>query len=561
MKTRPRSAAEAGPGGGWTRFHPLTPLLKTWVVFAAVLAAAANVLFDLVPSLRDKLVPSLRDELQGDGQQDSIDPATWAPPVLWIGAAVAGVLGLAFAFSWASWHRARFRVTDDSVQLATGIVFRQRRHILLDRVQAVDVVRPLVPRLFSLVKLKVESAGGFGSAVELAYLKQPDAVHWRRVILSRAVGARQEAPEAPPATAPAQPAPAQAAPAQPADSATAPAQATLVGEAAAAPQPAPAMVPLKSTETQLGELLGDPDANVPELFAIPTARVIGSLALSLGLGLVLPLAALALVIYLASDGEFAFAILLPAVLGLGPAVWNRLVSDFGFSAKLTERGLTISHGLTTRTSQTIPPGHILALSLTQGPLWRGLGWWRVRMNVAGYGLEVGTAVRTLLVPVAGVETVRRAIWAVAPGLAQPGAWEAVAAAMVQSGPTPGFVSAPKRSRRLDPLRWRRNAYTSTDEALVLRAGGLLWRFVVIVPHGRIQAVELRQGPLERRLRLADVQFHSALGPVEAALTHLDAQDASRLARVETARLLAAMDAALTAPSPDAGATGASHRPR
>jgi putative membrane protein len=498
---RANRAAERDQSPDWSRFHPLTPWLNAWLVFVALAFAAVN---------------GGREWLAHIGDLAALVGLTW------ILVGLAAVILVTVFWTWLWWRKAWFRLADGSLQLAKGLIFRQRRHMPLDRVQTVDTIRPLLARVFGLVKLKVESAGGADSAIELAYLKTADAVHWRRFILSRAADARQ----------------AHASNAGPAEARVDPTSRELV-DAAAAPSPAPP----KSAETLIGEFLGDDDSEAPELFAVPTGRLIGSIALSVGTWATV-LVVVTSVVQAVVTGSAGIALgSLPVLLGFGLPLWTRFASGFGFNAKQTARGLTLSHGLTTRVSQTIPPGRILAVQLSQGPLWRRLGWWRVVMNVAGYGAESDKQTDPVLVPVAEEETVRRAVWAVAPGLAQPGVWESVTRAMTGQGPTPGFATAPKRSRLLDPLGWRRNGFALTDEALVLRAGALLRR-VVLVPHARIQSVEVRQGPLERRLGLAGVAFRSAPGPIDPLIAHLDAGDAVALARGESVRVLAAMQLTL-----------------
>jgi putative membrane protein len=62
---------------------------------------------------------------------------------------------------------------------------------------------------------------------------------------------------------------------------------------------------------------------------------------------------------------------------------------------------------------------------------------------------------------------------------------------------------------------------------VLLRRGFARRELVIVPLPRVQSLELRQGPLLRRLRLASVRLHTVSGPVDAYLGALDAADATR----------------------------------
>lgn len=61
------------------------------------------------------------------------------------------------------------------------------------------------------------------------------------------------------------------------------------------------------------------------------------------------------------------------------------------------------------------------------------------------------------------------------------------------------------------LRWRRWRYEiRTDEVDLQR--GIVWVSRTLVPLARIQHVDTRTGPLERRLGLATVIFFTAAGP-------------------------------------------------
>ena len=93
----------------------------------------------------------------------------------------------------------RFAVTDEAVHLRTGILFRQQRQARLDRLQAVDVVQPLLARLVGLAELKLEVAGGSGSAVSLAFLREADAEALRAELLALAAGLQRPGAVAVPA--------------------------------------------------------------------------------------------------------------------------------------------------------------------------------------------------------------------------------------------------------------------------------------------------------------------------------------------------------------------------
>jgi len=68
---------------------------------------------------------------------------------------------------------------------------------------------------------------------------------------------------------------------------------------------------------------------------------------------------------------------------------------------------------------------------------------------------------------------------------------------------------------LQTLRWRRWSWRLTDRAVELRSGVITRRHVV-VPHFRVQQIDVLEGPLERLLGLATLRVTtaSATGSVE-----------------------------------------------
>jgi putative membrane protein len=49
-----------------------------------------------------------------------------------------------------------------------------------------------------------------------------------------------------------------------------------------------------------------------------------------------------------------------------------------------------------------------------------------------------------------------------------------------------------------------------------------------VPHERTQSLGLSEGPLDRRLRVANFSLHSTPGPITPMVTHIDAETARAL---------------------------------
>lgn len=150
----------------WRRLHPVTPLARGWAVVAV-----------LVGALSQGGVPDV------------------SAGVLVAAIGLAGVLAL--AYGWLSWRATRFAITGDDLRLESGVVFHRSRRVRLARVQAVDVVRPLVARLLGLAELRLEVAGGGETEAKLAYLTEREAHVLRAELLALAAGIGRESPEAP----------------------------------------------------------------------------------------------------------------------------------------------------------------------------------------------------------------------------------------------------------------------------------------------------------------------------------------------------------------------------
>lgn len=399
------------------------------------------------------------------------------------GAIILVVLAVGVVYSVLSWRMSRFRVGPEALELYTGVLFRQHRQARLDRLQAVDVVQPFLARLTGLARLTLEVAGGSGSAVSLSYLTDGQAQSLRNHLLARAAGVRYDTDEAPEAP-----------------------------EQVAVSVGAPRLV--------LSLALSGP-----------------SLALALGTPLLI-------VVALAIGNVGPLLGIVPTAFGAISLLWQRFAGQFGFLVATSPDGLRLRHGLLEHRTQTVPPGRVQAVRLSQPLLWRIPDWWQVHANVAGYGgssaedapgtestlLPVGSraeaiAVLSLVLPDAGVQ----------PG-EHPG--EVVDAGLSGSTPTAGYVVVPRRARWVDPIAWRRTGFRVTSAALLIRRGRLR-RALDVVPHARTQSVGLRQGPLQRRLRLVSFTLHSTPGPVSPEVPHLDAATAARLLAEQVDRARAA----------------------
>jgi putative membrane protein len=405
------------------RLHPLSPFVNGWKWFLAALV------------------------IVGPRTLDDIEPVF----------ALVGLVGavvVAAAYGLVTWRFTRFGFDGGDFRLDRGLVFRRSRRVRLDRLQAVDVVRPLVARALGLAELRLEVAGG-SSEAPLAYLSEGDAHRLRAQLLARAAGLQEDEPEA--------------------------------------PERVVHQVPLQ--QLVVSALLSGPF--VVGVVALPLL-VVGAFV---------------------ADAPGALVGLLPALAGIVTPLARQIVGNYDFTVAESPDGLRLRRGLVETRAQTVPPGRVQALRIVEPWLWRRMrGWARLEVTVAGYaGASADDSQSSsLLLPVAPRAEVLRLVGLVLPGVD------------VEALPLHGV---PRRARWLEPFAWRFLGL-GTDEHVVVARRGRLHRETDVMLHARVQSVRWRQGPLQRRLGLADVHVDSTPGPVHLSASHRDAGEALRMVQAE-----------------------------
>jgi putative membrane protein len=289
-QTLPSAAAASAGDSAFHRLHPLTPVLRGWKVFAAAVVIAT--------------------------QQLTVGDLRWT----WLVLGILVSIPLGIAYGYVSWRTTRYRIDSEDLRLETGVLFRRSRRVRLDRLQAVDVVRPLVARALGLAELRLEVAGGSSSEASLTYLGEAAAQQLRAELLARAAGLHHDTPEAP---------------------------------------------ELVLVKVPLAHLVEGQLRSVGLIVAVVAAVVFVTVTSVTGEWAILPFA-------------------LPAVIGTVPAVIRSVVLHFDFTVAESPDGLRLRHGLLETRSQTVPPGRVQAVRIVQPLLWRSKDWCRVEVNVAGY---------------------------------------------------------------------------------------------------------------------------------------------------------------------------------
>ena len=426
------------------RVHRLTPLLRLWSVILALIAAfALNVNLE---ALRD-IFAFITGEHRGEALRDTAF-------------AIAGFVAVCAVVWLASglwWRRMGYQLGGDELSLRRGLFSTQLRTARYDRTQAVDVVEPVIARLFRLAAVRVETAGGQSSVIEIAYLKKADAEALREDILARVHGA-------------------------PTPAADTDFDATAA-DATSAPTPAPP---------------AEEPALVPE---IPIARSLVAAALRTS---TLFLVGFLIVVVVT---RLPLSTVLPILVGALPNAWNVLDSSWRYTARTDGEVLNITYGLADRRRQSIRLDRIHAVQITQPFLWRPLGWYEVRVSVAGYGASASgkASGSTRILPVGTF---------------------AQAQQFLPADAAPTYAS-PARAKWVSPLDYRQQTVALTGDYVIVR-NGRLNRRVKAIHTSHIQELTYRRGPISQALGLATVGLDLVQGPVRMDARNLTLTDAAAL---------------------------------
>lgn len=523
----------------WQRVHPATPYLRGWLAIVVIFFAAGRQWFDGLFS--------------PDGLSDISEALPWI-----VGGSVLGLCVIVALF-YVAWRFTKYRVTDTQVQLRTGVISRKESDARLDRVQAVDIGRPLLPRLLGLSELRFEVADGGSTAFRLQFLSAGQAELLRADILQRAAGAkaserRDQAGQARPGQGHAGEVhagpddAAAAAPGVAAPGIAAPGVTPGVGQPGVTPgveQPAGARLGERASEwahRAVADLAGQDvygklpggTADERELVRVPPARILGATAVRMAPWVVIVALALIAAAIWAESG-LVLGLAIPGIGAIVAGFWTELNAGYGFRAAWSGDGLRLKHGLTDTQHRTVPPGRVQAIMIRRPLTWRPFGWVRMEANVAGYGSsEEGQGeARSVVLPVG---TFQEAISILATLLPDPGVEEpmGVLGRGLDGRGKDEYVCTPRAAWWLAPLAWRRQGFLATRTALLLRTGRLT-RVLSLVPHARTQGMLASQGWLARLAGVATVQLATTAGPVPTSIPQVDAQIASELVATQVRR--------------------------
>jgi putative membrane protein len=280
----------------WHRLHPLSPLVR---------AGRATIGIAIL------VVPSVLGGGGGDRSGSYIE---------------FGVLGFLVFLGFISWLVTRWRVEDDDLRIETGLIRRQSLRFPLAQVQAIDIVRPGLARLFGVAELRLRMAGNTGGTARLAYLHAREAEPLRARLLALARGAVDADPAA---------------------------------------------------------AVDHGEEHV--ITSVPTARLVAAIFLS-DVGFVSLLLLTGLIVGAVVAPSAAGKVLGGGAAPIFAAVtliWRRFNQEYHLTLAEAHDGLRLRSGLVALTSETIRPGRVQAVRMVEPFLWRRVGWCRLEVDLAG----------------------------------------------------------------------------------------------------------------------------------------------------------------------------------
>ena len=568
----------------WWRADIRTFIMNLWFIILLAFGFFQSIILNILTTPPNEWGARLT---QAFDENSSYFSATYSQL---IGFAVLVLILVAGSIDW--WFT-RYSLDDLAIHRRSGFLFKKNRTIRLESVQSVDISRPLVARLLGLSELRFEVADGSSEALHIKYVSARKAEVLRRTAMASINLLRSEATGRPVDVLPdsmqisAERMPDANQLHQPFEASYEASYGAPLQDGAQQPAPEQSAPQHPGTQQPVASRRGarmpmpvTADPSQPPIFRISNVRLIASIMLEHLVWLVpavaLMVGAAVFAAMMAGESPFLiFMAMLPGMfapmVGYVVALWTRF--DGAANFKITpsgQGGVTLRYGFTGTHTQNVMVERIQALAVEQSILWRAFGWYRIKMTIAGIGIEKNdnqkVVTRNVALPVGNKQETLMVLRLLLPALDEAQAQVLLDTAdgslKSQKPQVPAMIVTPSSARWMDLLTWKRNGVTTvgytagsvqastridSDAArssvgehtrgdLLLIRGGYFIRTLSIVPVSRVLSVSRGQGPLQRAFGCASVHFGTVPGPVRTLMMHLPPRVCEDLVWMMTVRL-------------------------
>ncbi|MEN2452850.1 PH domain-containing protein, partial [Bacillus sp. JR_15] len=92
-----------------------------------------------------------------------------------------------------AWRRFTYRMEEDEFRVESGVITKKKKYISLERIQTVNTSEGIFQRIFGLVRVQIETAGGTdGPEVSLTAITKAEAEQLKQSIFNRKKSLQQE---------------------------------------------------------------------------------------------------------------------------------------------------------------------------------------------------------------------------------------------------------------------------------------------------------------------------------------------------------------------------------
>ncbi|PLS86164.1 MAG: hypothetical protein CYG60_08720, partial [Actinobacteria bacterium] len=398
-----------------------------------------------------------------------------------------------------SWRATTYRISGGAFHLKRGVLQKSERSLPLEHVQSVNTVQGIVQRVFGVIELRLEAAGGGGEPeISLSALSRPAA----RELREELTRARRTLDE--------------------------------VGEPLE--EPSPTVLRRLSTGELLVAGLTSGQIGVAISVVAGGSQIVdnllpGDLAERLSEAL-LPRTVFAVLLLALFVALFAWVL----------AIFGTVLAHAGFTLSRSADGryLHIKRGLLNRYETTVPIARIQAVRLVEGILRQPFGLAALRVESAGFGTEEG--VSTVLFPLLRRREAEDFLRAAAPLFAAPlssleplparargrYAFRSSVPALLVAAPLAFFLfpwgllalTLVPPAALYGLVRHRAAGYALSEDRVVLRTRRLA-RTTVVAPRERLQSRGYSVSPIQKRRKLATLELEVASGRGGAAFRLVD----------------------------------------
>ena len=400
----------------------------------------------------------------------------------------------------------RYRMDPEELVIQSGLIFRQQRHVPYERIQNIDAIQNVVHRLFGVVEVRLETAGGTEPEAQMSVVSVAAFEELRAGVHA----IRGQAADA----------------AAPVDR-----------------EPASTLLQLPARELVIAGLIqGRGLIVIGALFGLLwEAGLLDRMTGSLFGGSVAGRGLLRQILRAGFGGGgtpwqtigltlVAFGMLLVVTRAFSVG-WS-LVRLHAFTLRKAGEDLRADFGLLTRVTATIPVRRIQSVTLHEGPLHRMFGRASVRVETAGGESDESVQLqRQWLAPVIRPADIPALLAVVLPAAQVDGVdWQPVDPRGVRRARLRGLTRAAILSLALVAfLDWwtlalfaalaaigevharrsvRALGWAATGTGVHFRSGWL-WRRLTFAPFAKVQVVGIQQTPFDRRLGMASVEVDMA----------------------------------------------------